>query len=96
MRYLKVEWKHDEPGEPTLLYSEVDDDGWEVRKVELFRDGKMGHASRQADTELTMLGEVAVPSLEAIADDPEFVPSLISKEEFEGIWHKALSSKWQT
>jgi hypothetical protein len=34
MKYLKVVWVHDLPGEPVLLYSEVDDEGWEIRKVE--------------------------------------------------------------
>ena len=45
MRYIKVKWIHSYPDEPVLLYSEIDDSGWEVRKVEVFPDGAYGYAN---------------------------------------------------
>jgi hypothetical protein len=36
MSYLKVKWNRSFPDEPMLLYSELDRERWEVRKVEFF------------------------------------------------------------
>ena len=93
LRYLRVEWKHDYPSDPILIYSELDDDGWEVRKVELFRDGQMGYASQQAETEFTALGDVPVASLESLAENLHFAPTLISQDEFEYIWQQARGAR---
>ena len=45
MRYIKVKWIHAHANEPVWLYSELDDDFWETRKVEVFPDGTKGHAN---------------------------------------------------
>src|SRR3984957_10771973 len=37
MSYLKVKWNPSFPDEPMLLYSELDRERWEVRKVEFFK-----------------------------------------------------------
>ena len=50
MQYIKVLWKHELADEPVLLYSELDDDHWETRKVEVFRDGQLGYASADSET----------------------------------------------
>jgi hypothetical protein len=42
--YLECEWIHDFPDDPVLLYSELDRERWETRKVDLFRDGSKGWA----------------------------------------------------
>ena len=44
MRYLRVHWNHNHPDEPVAMYSELDDQSWELRKVEFFPDGRIGHA----------------------------------------------------
>jgi hypothetical protein len=41
MKYVKVEWHHSFNDQPSVIYSEVDDSGWEVRKVER-RDSPYG------------------------------------------------------
>jgi hypothetical protein len=46
MIYIKVRWKHDDPNNPILLYGEMDDERWEVRKVEVFPNGSFGYADR--------------------------------------------------
>ena len=35
MRYLYVKWIHKDPGAPVHLYSEIGDDSYERRKVEI-------------------------------------------------------------
>lgn len=44
--YLRVEWVHDIPNEPVILFSELDDEMWELRKVEVYRDGTAGYADQ--------------------------------------------------
>ena len=91
MRYLRVQWIHPDADEPIELYSELDDEGWETRKVELFRDGTLGFAESIESAGTTELGETPLPSLEEIAANPEFRPTWIPKEEFERAWSKRLS-----
>ena len=50
MRYWKVVWHHDFADEPVLLYSEIDDAGMEIRKVEVYRDGGMDYADSSGST----------------------------------------------
>jgi hypothetical protein len=91
MTYLKVVWRHDHPDYPVLLYSELDEERWEVRKVEVFKNGKLGYASKEAKSANTFFGELPVPSFEDIAKNNEFEPTLISKEEFESTWDSAIA-----
>jgi hypothetical protein len=86
MSYLRVGWKHQHRDEPVLLYSELDAQHWEVRKVEVFRNGRFGYASRDEAHGGTRLGLVPVPPLEVIAADPDFDSAEITQDEFEQIW----------
>lgn len=86
MRYLRVHWVHNHPDDPVELYSEIDEQGWEVRKVEVFPDGSRGFAGQDDHAGSTRLGETPLPSLEAIAKEPEFRPAQITPEEFERVW----------
>ena len=89
MRYLHVVWLHDFPDEPVELYSELDDDSWEVRKIEYFRDGFIGLADTAGSTDRTSLGLEPVPTVAEIARDPEFRAVEIGREEFEVAWTSA-------
>jgi hypothetical protein len=98
MRYVKVRWIHASPDYPETLYSELDQDMWEIRKVEVYADGRMDFADNDRRSGNTKLGIVPHPSLEEIATDPQFKPMLISAEEFESIWNHAreqLKSKFK-
>ena len=86
MNYIRVKWKHSFPDEAVLLYSELDQDRWEVRKVEIFPDGHRGYASSMESFGGTEIGLVQIPSLEEIAADPQFEPVEISPVEFERVW----------
>ena len=88
MEYLKVEWKHESDEYPVVMYSEIDDERMEIRKVEVFRNGTVGSAEKSRSSGKTELGIVAVPSVDEIASEPEFVPFAISKNEFEKVWNE--------
>lgn len=87
--YLMVLWRHEHADEPVLLYSELDGERWETRKVEVFRDGRVGLASEDVEIGGSMLGDVAMPPLDEIAEEAEFLPRLIEEAEFETIWQVA-------
>lgn len=89
MKYIKVTWRHNLPDEPVTLYSELGEDGYEVRKVEVFRDGTMTYADSENATGDTWLAEAPVPPIEEIAAQDEFTPELIAREEFERVWEQA-------
>ncbi|MCS3726487.1 DUF6881 domain-containing protein [Bradyrhizobium betae] len=91
MTYLKVKWIHAYPNQPVLIYSELDHDRWELRKVEIFPDGRMLYADPEVEFKETGLSMEPLPSFEKIAADPEFEPEVISKAEFERIWAKATA-----
>ena len=91
MRYIRVQWNHKFPDEPVEIFSELDDAGWEIRKIEVFPDGSLGSASRMETNGPTVLGDEPVPSLDEIAADQQFKPARISREEFEGIWSRRFT-----
>jgi hypothetical protein len=91
MGYIKVSWKQDNPRTPNLLYSELDDERWEVRKVEVFPDGSFGYADRATSRGTTFLGLEPTPMLSDIAAMPEFEPVEITKDEFDAMWLKATT-----
>lgn len=91
MGYIKVKWIHSFVDEPVLLYSEIDEQRWELRSVEVFADGRIGYADGEMSTETTRLAEAPIPELKEIAADPQFQPEVISKDEFEAVWARALA-----
>ncbi len=82
MTYILVIWHHENPDEPVELYSELDDDRFEVRKVECFRDGRSYFADASGHSGNTALGTVPDPPLDEIASDPQFTVQTITKEVF--------------
>lgn len=86
MEYLKTHWVHTCPDDPIWLFSELDPDRWEVRKVEIYADGQIGFADSAEHTGDTRLGEKPVPPIAEIDLEREFESTVIDKEEFERIW----------
>ncbi|MEV4176700.1 hypothetical protein [Nonomuraea sp. NPDC049709] len=74
------------------MYSEVDDEGYEIRKVHVFRDGRLERADADTETAATGLSEVPIGSIEEIGTHEEFSPSTISKEQFEHVWRRSGTS----
>ena len=56
MRYLYVKWTHKDPGAPAHIYSEIGDDSYELRKVEIWADGRKGFADSSEEDGGTALG----------------------------------------
>ena len=57
VRYQRVIWRHEFENEPTLLWSEIGDDGFETRKVDEYRDGRLDYADENTSTGTTLLGD---------------------------------------
>lgn len=91
MKYLKVKWSHasGEEEEPTLLYSELDDSGMEIRKVEIFQDGRTQYAEEHNNIGDTRLSLEPLPVLQEINSQGSFVGDEITQAEFEEVWKKA-------
>ena len=49
MTHIVVTWHHEKPDNPVELFSELDDERFEVRKVEIFRDGRKCFAGASSD-----------------------------------------------
>ena len=88
-RYQKVFWHHDFDEEPVLLYSEVDDDGMETRKVDVYRNERLDFADGSRSTGTTVLSEKTMPSLGDIKAQPMFEAEEITREDFETVWIRA-------
>ena len=86
MQYLKAHWVHSNPDDPIWLYSELDADRWEMRKVEIFADGQIGFASASEQTAGTRLGDHPVPLLAELNATGDFEASVIDNTEFEQVW----------
>lgn len=89
--YLAVQWKHAGDDYPSLLYHELDAFRCEIRKVEVFRDGRI-HKADNIDRQdaSTALSAEPVPSIEDLSQDPEFEACSITQDEFEEVWQRAV------
>jgi Domain of unknown function (DUF6881) len=88
-RYLMVTWHHDFPDEPVTLLSEIEH-GEEIRKIEKYKDGRIGYAGADVATGSTVLSETLMPFEDEIAADPQFSVHPISAAEFEKQWRLAV------
>jgi hypothetical protein len=84
MQYIKTRWIDSCPDDPVWLYSEIDADRWEMRKVEVFADGQIGFASSAEHTADTRLGESPIPPIEETNAEGEFESNVIGKMNLNG------------
>lgn len=85
MEYLKCIWFHNFEDEPILIYSEFDKERNETRKVEIFRNGKIGCANDKKEYN-SFLGLEPIPDIDEINESEEFYAMKICSEEFEVVW----------
>lgn len=85
---MSVRWQHEIEGEPHLMLSELDSLRFEVRKIECYKDGRVGVASLHVMTHGTRLSVTPVPPLSEINADPQFEGETISADDFESQWRK--------
>jgi len=91
MNYVQTKWHHTDPDDPIEIYGELDTEGWEVRKVEIFRDGKMTFASEVQSSGDSWLAETPWPPIAEINQDPQFEARPINQAEFEQVWTMAVT-----
>ena len=84
--YLYCRWRHNDVDYPVEIWSELDGARWEMRKVERWPDGRVGYADEEEEVGGTGLATLPVPSIDEIADQYEFDPVEITREEFETHW----------
>ncbi|GAA0765558.1 hypothetical protein LRH25_09090 [Ideonella azotifigens] len=86
MEYIDVLWLHELADSPVRLVSELDAQRYETRKLEFFRSGAVGFANERQASSGTELGQMEVPPLAEINQDPEFRGTLIDESVFEALW----------
>ncbi|MFJ5633090.1 DUF6881 domain-containing protein [Streptomyces goshikiensis] len=89
MEHWKVEWFHESETDPTLIYSEIGEDGYEVRKVYQYRDGRLLRSDEWHESREIGLSEVPVGTIEDVARQPEFAAIRVPLAEFEEFWTTA-------
>lgn len=86
----RVEWESSAE-DPAVLFSALDGSRYEVRKVEVFRNGISGFAEAFARTRSTQLGSAPLPALDQINAADQFEAEEISLSQFDVAWRDALS-----
>ena len=89
VHYIAVEWLHMAPDEPIHLYYELDQDRYERRKVEMYRDGTLHSADATFGRGSTFLAWEPHPPVADISADPQFHVHEITAQEFENLWNRA-------
>lgn len=92
MKWIKVLWKHDQLEDPVVLLSEIDEDHWELRKIEIYADGRLGYADANREVGGTRLGIEPVPPLQEIAANDAFELQMLTEDEFEQAWRAAMEA----
>ncbi|VWD48495.1 hypothetical protein BLA39750_05950 [Burkholderia lata] len=88
---IDVMWKHDSDGEPVRLVSVLNENRYEICKLEFFRDGRVGFADETRSALGTQLGLVPVPTLTEINADPQFEARETTMETFEMLWSRHVT-----
>ncbi len=91
MEYMRIDWNHDFDDEPVTMFLEIDNNQFERRRLEIFRDGSTGLAESVEDHGRTQLGWLEVPPAEEISAEAGFSAKIISKTDFENVWRAANS-----
>jgi hypothetical protein len=89
--FIDVAWRHDFEGEPIRLVSQLDNERYEVRKLEFFRDGRVGYADDHKSAMGTQLGKLPVPPLAEINSDNQFDARVIESTLFNRLWSQHAS-----
>lgn len=87
--YFACRWHHSSEDQPVELYGELDEGRWELRKIEVYRDGRaVVLGPEDIEPGARTLAEGPIPPLEQIDADPQFEPREITREEFEAVWQR--------
>jgi hypothetical protein len=86
MRYIDVARLHSDTADPVRLVSEIGPDGYELRKLEFWADGRVGHAGPHGEIGGTGLGAMPVPSMLELNADSQFKGKEIDASQFATLW----------
>ncbi|MFF2089209.1 DUF6881 domain-containing protein [Paenibacillus sp. NPDC058174] len=86
MRYIYVEYKNYEERIPQTIFSEIDDLGYEVRKIEKYFDGTVSYAPDDRETGITLLADQVIPNVDEINAEEDVQARHLTKDEFEKLW----------
>jgi len=84
--FIRVLWQHSFSSEPVELWMELNGHRNEVRKLEIWSDGRIGYAVSGTEVGGTRLREKPIPPSGEIAADPAFELHEISRFAFEQSW----------
>jgi hypothetical protein len=92
MRYLITRWNLSpdwQPDWPDQCAVELDDSGWEARRVEIFGDGSLRWTDGVRGTAETYLASAMYS--QDLSECADWEPVLLEKSEFDALWAKAVS-----
>ncbi|WP_272263132.1 DUF6881 domain-containing protein [Streptomyces xanthophaeus] len=89
MQYWHVNWLHDEIEDPVTIFNEIGEDGYETRKIHIYRDGRKIRADEHHESPEIGLGEIPVGDIRDVAAMPEFQAFVITRAEFDTWWESA-------
>lgn len=93
MTYVHSKSRQNRPQRPTEYFVEFDALRNEIRKVEIYQDGRFGYATQGKNTPGTELGLLPAPPFSEILKIPDLESWQITAAEFDAIWKKALQGK---
>lgn len=96
MTYLVVRWNDAVEDEPCVTYSELDEHRMELRKIDVFPDGRWGFANGCEEIGGSGLGEVPMPAVGELNASSEYEAEVIATEEFERLWDLRWSAPIMT
>jgi len=89
MKYYKIAWKHNLKEEPSLILGEINDNLWEVRRIEFFQDGSFRYTDGYKKVGDIDLAENRMDEKLLNVDGESVRIIYISKSDFENEWNKA-------
>lgn len=95
MRYICIEIKTYEERVPQTIYSEIDDLGYEVRKIEKYFDGTVGYASSEREVGKTLLADQMIPTIDEINMGIDVKASRLTGDEFEKLWFEYTQKPYE-
>lgn len=91
MMYVHSKALASQPTRPLEYYVEFDALRNEIRKVEVYPDGRLGYAKQGKNTPGTELGLLPAPPFVDIQKITGLESRLITAQDFEVIWQKATA-----
>lgn len=89
MRYVRIDHSDVPDGGAVVAFCEIDGDGYENRKVEVFSDGTLDYAGGLVEGESTWLSDDPVGTVTEISRRDGFTAREIASAEFRAAWTAA-------